>query len=156
MKVFALFALAAPVLSQFCFNSPQVQVCAQEAQAALANCGGNPQCSCNESQHLTSCYQSCQNDPNYFQQISVINAQAAQHCGGGFAGGFGGAFPSAIPGFNRGPSFGSANVNSGMLEATATFRSGGMNSRSFRNSGMSLVPATSILSIAVVSAVLLF
>jgi hypothetical protein len=156
MKVFVLLALATPALSQFCFNSPQVQGCVQEAQNALVNCGGNPQCSCAETQHLASCYQGCQNDPNYFQQISGINAQSAQYCGGGFMGGFGGAFPSALPGMWGGPSVGQANVNSGMLEATATFRSGNSNSRSFRNSGISLAPATGILSIAVISAALLF
>ncbi|KAI8873436.1 hypothetical protein GQ42DRAFT_160555, partial [Ramicandelaber brevisporus] len=84
MKItnFILFSLTFGfVKCQFCFNSPQVQGCVQEAQGQLANCGGNPQCSCTESQHLATCYQPCQNDPNYFQQVSGINAQAAQYCG---------------------------------------------------------------------------
>ncbi|KXN69749.1 hypothetical protein CONCODRAFT_7759 [Conidiobolus coronatus NRRL 28638] len=146
MKFITIFSLlAAPALSQFCFNSEPVRNCAINVENAIRNnCAGNPQCACSESQRLAACYRPCESDPNFFDQIANVNAQATQYCNGGSFGrgpGFGGAFPSAIPGVWGGPSVQSVNINSGMFEATATFRSGNFNSRSFQNSGEKMIPA---------------
>ncbi|KXN69745.1 hypothetical protein CONCODRAFT_7755 [Conidiobolus coronatus NRRL 28638] len=158
MKLIVLLSLlATPIISQSCFNSESVINCAINAENTLRNnCANNLQCACSESQRLVACYRSCEGDPNFLGQIASANAQASQYCNGGsFVRSPVGALPSAIPGVWGGPSIQSVNVNSAMIDATATFRTGSWNSRSFRNSGMKLNPLKTLPVVLIISSIAL-
>ncbi|KXN69747.1 hypothetical protein CONCODRAFT_71203 [Conidiobolus coronatus NRRL 28638] len=169
----ALFS--APIQAQSCQYQAEVHACVQDAENRHNVCGGNPSCSCIASEAWALCYTRCQGDPMFLDRLNFVNGQIAQHCARpGFVGGPGvipsgiapipgiipgnlgpgaipGAFPSAIPGV-AGPfgqprqAFGSMSDNQMQFQATATFRSGGLNSQSFRNSATGIKAAPIIVS----------